>query len=134
MNLTQQITSQIDAVVLNIGKYSDAVQAENQRYTKAKADASTRSDNQKKAVQQQTDAQIKKLMDELQSIKDTQSKARQVVSSFEHELIHLVPRNQLKNIPQPSHSFSQWCRTRSQSTHALHRRWRRSQQRSSHCR
>lgn len=106
MNLTQQITSQIDAVVLNIGKYSDAVQAENQRYTKAKADVSTRSDNQKKAVQQQTDAQIKKLMDELQSIKDTQSKARQVVSSFEHELIHLVPRNQLKNIPQPSHSFS----------------------------
>ena len=52
MTITEQITSQIDAVVQSISSYSGAVQAENQRTNKVKSDAAARCASQKSQIQQ----------------------------------------------------------------------------------
>jgi len=106
MTITEQITSQIDAVVQSIGSYSSAVQAENQRTNKAKSDASTRCTTQKSQIQQQADAQIQSFRNSLQAVKDSLNVTRQEVASFEQELSRLIPRSKVSNIPQANGKFS----------------------------
>lgn len=106
MTITEQITSQIDAVVQNISGYSSAVQAENQRTNKAKSDASTRCSTQKAQIQQQADAQIQSYRNSLQSVKDSLNITRQEVASFEQELSRIIPRSKASNIPQANGKFS----------------------------
>lgn len=106
MTITEQITSQIDAVVQSIGSYSSTVQAENQRTNKAKSDASIRYTIQKTQIQQQTDAQIQHYRDSLQAVKDSLNITRREVASFEQELARLIPRSKVVNIPQVNSKFS----------------------------
>ena len=70
MTITEQITSQIDAVVQSISSYSSAVQAENQRTNKMKSDAAARCASQKNQIQQQADAQIQSFRDSMQTAKN----------------------------------------------------------------
>lgn len=106
MTITEQITSQIDAVVQSISSYSSAVQAENQRTSKAKTDANARCTSQKNLIQQQADTQIQSFKDALQATKDSLNMSRQEVSAFEQELARLIPRNQISSIPQANDKFT----------------------------
>jgi len=106
MTITEQITSQIDAVVQSISSYSSAVQAENQRTNKAKSDAADRCATQKGQLLQQADTQIQSFQKSLQAAKTALNSSEQEVSSFERELTRLIPRSKVKNIPQVNNQFS----------------------------
>lgn len=106
MTITEQITSQIDAVVQSISSYSSAVQAENQRTNKVKSDAAARCASQKSQIQQQADAQIQSFRDSMQTAKNALNMSQQEVSSFEQELARLIPRNRVNNIPPVNDKFS----------------------------
>lgn len=106
MTITEQITSQIDAVVQDISNYSSAVQAENQRTNKVKSDAATRCASQKSQIQQQADTQIQTFKDTLQSAKNALDASLQEVFTFEQELTRLIPRNRASNIPPVNGQFS----------------------------
>lgn len=106
MTITEQITSQIDAVVQSISSYSSAVQAENQRTNKVKSDAAARCASQKSQIQQQTDAQIRSFKDSMQTAKNALNMSQQEVFAFEQELVRLIPRNRVNNIPTANDKFS----------------------------
>lgn len=106
MTITEQITSQIDAVVQSISSYSSAVQAENQRTNKVKSDAAARCASQKSQIQQQADAQIQSFRDSMQTAKNALNMSQQEVSAFEQELARLIPRNRVNNIPPVNDKFS----------------------------
>lgn len=106
MTITEQITSQIDAVVQSISSYSSAVQAENQRTNKVKSDAAARCASQKSQIQQQTDAQIRSFKDSMQTAKNALNMSQQEVFAFEQELVRLIPRNRVNNIPPANDKFS----------------------------
>ncbi len=106
MTITEQITSQIDAVVQSISAYSNAVQAEAQRNVKVKADAATKCTNMKSQIQQQADAQIQGHRAALQAAKDSLNISKQEVAAFEQELARLIPRNRVSNIPPINDKFS----------------------------
>lgn len=106
MTITEQITSQIDAVVQSIGSYSTAVQAENQRTNKVKSDAAVRYTSQKNQIQQQLDAQIRSFKDTMTVAKVALNMSQQEVSAFEQELERLIPRSRVNNIPPANGSFS----------------------------
>ena len=106
MTITEQITSQIDAVVQSINNYSSAVQAENQRTSKVKSDAAARCATQKSQIQQQADAQIQSFKDSMQAAKNALNMSQQELSSFEQELARLIPRNRVNNIPPVNDKFS----------------------------
>lgn len=106
MTITEQITSQIDAVVQSISSYSSAVQAENQRTNKVKSDAAARCASQKSQIQQQADAQIQSFKDSMQTAKNALNMSQQEVSAFEQELARLIPRNRVNNIPPVNDKFS----------------------------
>lgn len=106
MNITNQITSKIDAIVQNIAAYVNDVQTENQRSNNAKADASAQYVSQKKLIRNQTDSQIQRFKSYLQSTKDSLNISRQEVYDFEQALAQLIPRNKVGNIPPANGTFS----------------------------
>ena len=107
MTITEQITSQIDAIVENICNYSNAVQAENQRINQAKADAAARCAAQKIQIQQQVDAQIQIYNDAVVAAKNAMNIASREVDVFEWDLNRLIPRNDVGDIPPITGKFSE---------------------------
>ena len=106
MTITEQIVSQIDAVVQSISNYCGAIQSENQRSGKAKSDAQARCSAQKAKIQQQTDVQVQNLKRTLQNSKNSLNVTYQEVVAFEQELSRIVPRKKVGIIPQGTGSFS----------------------------
>ena len=106
MTITEQITSQIDALVESIKSYSDAVQAENQRAAKAKADSKARYELQKSKIRQETDARVQNVRNVLQTSEYAINTSLSEIAAFEQELNRLVPRSSLSSIPAVSDKFS----------------------------
>lgn len=106
MGFTDQIINQIDSLVQNISSYCNAIQAENQRASKAKTDINNRFNAQKSQIQKQTDSQVKEYRNALQATLNSLNSTRQEVDSFERELSRLIPRNKVPNIQQTNERFS----------------------------
>lgn len=106
MNITEQITLQIDSLVGTIAKYGTAVQAEEARTAAEQKKAVNRAENEKSSILLEESKYLEKAKkardNELRYLEDMKN----IVKSFEGRVEKLVPRSTIQSIPTPKKDFT----------------------------